>query len=595
MKRYKNPIIALGATAVLAVAPSLATVAGSAPARRTAIVNDTSAVSTDSLLAATPLFDRLFLAAVNDQLAGNDSMAMARYDSCLAINPDAAEVYYRQALFYEDIDNDSLSAQSLERAAQLQPGNDTYQEKVAASYIQKRDYKSAIKAYESLYAHHHERTDVLELLVRLYGTQNDYANMLHTADRMEQEDGESDELTFLKMNIYEMRHDKKNALRMLKHVCDRHPYEPNYKVMLGNWLRNNDDKKEALTQYEAALKLDADNEYALSSLSDYYRAEGKTDAADMLRDKILFSPKTADKTKASLLQNAIRESEKAGGDSLPVLRLFDNTIKASPKSVDIINLKAMYMKLKNMPEDSVNATFEHVIAIEPENVTARVNLIQNLWPAKKWDKVIKLSREGTQYSPEEMAFYYFLGIAYFQTDREDDALDALKRGVSEINEKSDPDIVSDFYAMMGDILYKKNRPEEAFAAYDSCLQWKDNNLMALNNYAYYLSEKRINLKKAETMSARTIKAEPTNATYLDTYAWILFLEKRHEEAKAYIDRALENDTDSTEGPSAVVIEHAGDIYNACGDHKHAAELWQKAIDAGGNKEALERKIKKSLQ
>lgn len=84
---------------------------------------------------------------------------------------------------------------------------------------------------------------------------------------------------------------------------------------------------------------------------------------------------------------------------------------------------------------------------------------------------------------------------------------------------------------MGDILYKKHRPEEAFAAYDSCLQWKDDNVMALNNYAYYLSEERRDLKKAEQMSQKTVKAEPTNSTYLDTYAWILFLQgvmTRHE-------------------------------------------------------------------
>ncbi len=53
------------------------------------------------------------------------------------------------------------------------------------------------------------------------------------------------------------------------------------------------------------------------------------------------------------------------------------------------------------------------------------------------------------------------------------------------------------------------------------LQWKDDNVMALNNYAYYLSEQGKDLHKAESMSYKTIKAEPNNGTYLDTYAWIL--------------------------------------------------------------------------
>ena len=54
------------------------------------------------------------------------------------------------------------------------------------------------------------------------------------------------------------------------------------------------------------------------------------------------------------------------------------------------------------------------------------------------------------------------------------------------------------------------------------------------------------------MSVKTIQAEPTSATYLDTYAWILFLEGRYEEAKMYIDQAISND--STDESSADVYE-----------------------------------------
>ena len=579
---------------LLAIVPALASAltSGINSVRRTAPKADTMAISADSLLASTPLFDRLFLDAVGYQLAGNDSAAMAKYDSCIALNPNAAEPYYRRALHYADTGNDSLAAFNLERAAQLQPGNDTYQENVAETYIKRRDFDRAIKAYESLYKHHRDRSDVLDLLVRLYGVKKDYTNMLATIERMEQIDGESDEMTFLKMNIYEQRKDTKNAYRMLKKLNDEHPNEPNYKVMMGNWLMNHDRKAEAFDLFKSALKDDTQNEFALSSLYDYYRSAGDNDSADHLRDEILFSTKTEIKTKTAMLQQAIREGEKQGGDSLPVLSLFDRTIEASPKAVDIINMKAVYMKLKKMPDDSVNATFARALAIEPENATARMNIIQNIWTKNNWEEIIKLSKEGTQYNPEEMAFYYFLGMAYFQSNRDDDALDAFKRGVGEINDKSDPDIVSDFYALMGDILYKKNKPEEAFAAYDSCLQWKDDNVVALNNYAYYLSEQNRDLKKAEQMSLKTVEAEPTNSTYLDTYAWILFLQDRCDEAKAYIDRALGSDSDSTQTASAVVIEHAGDIYSKCGDINRATELWQKAIDAGGDKAALERKIKK---
>jgi tetratricopeptide (TPR) repeat protein len=148
--------------------------------------------------------------------------------------------------------------------------------------------------------------------------------------------------------------------------------------------------------------------------------------------------------------------------------------------------------------------------------------------------------------------------------------------------------VSDFYAVMGDILFQKDRQREAFAAYDSCLQWKSDNISCMNNYAYYLSLKGENLDKAEEMSFKTIKAEPKNATYLDTYAWILFMQGRYAEARIYIDQALQND--STIG--AVVTEHAGDIYAMAGDIEGAVNLWQQALAQDPGNKLIARKIKR---
>ena len=592
MNSYKNQIIGIGAVLLLAIAPAIATgidnrTKGSAQRPDT----DTMTISAKQLLDATPLADRLFLDAVCCQLRGDDSTALQLLDSCRTVNPNAAEAYYRLAQQYFDTGNDSIATKYMERAARLQPANDTYQESVAATYIQQRDYDNAIKAYENLYSHYRERTDILDILVRLYGAKKDYSRMLSTIDRMEKVDGESDELTLLKMNVYEMRHDTKNAYRMLKALNDAHPNEPNYKVMLGNWLMNHSRRDEAFKYLQGALADDPQNAFALNSMYDYYRSGGDNAAADELREKILFSSQTEPKTKVTMLQQAIKESEQNGGDSVTVLNLFDRTMKAPPKDADISNMKAMYMKLKGMPDDSVNAAFEHTLSIEPDNNMARVKLIQDKWDKKKWDEVISLSTAGTQYNPDDMVFYYFLGLGYFQKDDDDRALDALKRGVGEINDRTDPDIASDFYGSMGDILFKKKRQEEAFEAYDNSLKWKEDNIVVLNNYAYYLSEQRRDLKRAEQMSFKTVQAEPTNSTYLDTYAWILFLQKRYDEARAYIDRALENDNDSTNGPSAVVIGHAGDIYCMCGDTDRAVELWQRALKAGGDKAVLTRKIK----
>ena len=155
----------------------------------------------------------------------------------------------------------------------------------------------------------------------------------------------------------------------------------------------------------------------------------------------------------------------------------------------------------------------------------------------------------------------------------------------------DPVIVSDFYAVMGDILHQKGLAEEAFAAYDSCLVWKDDNIGCLNNYAYYLSERGERLDSAEAMSFKTVKAEPKNATYLDTYAWILFMQKRYSEAKIYIDQALQNISDTDAPGNEVIIEHAGDIYAMNKDTERALSFWLDAQQKKPEDQLLQKKIK----
>ena len=90
------------------------------------------------------------------------------------------------------------------------------------------------------------------------------------------------------------------------------------------------------------------------------------------------------------------------------------------------------------------------------------------------------------------------------------------------------------------------------------------------------------------MSYRTVQAEPDNCTFLDTYAWILFKQKKYAEALQYIDMAVENDT----ARSAVITEHAGDIHAVNGDIDKAVDYWKQALEAGSdNDKAIRRKIK----
>lgn len=532
-------------------------------------------------------YQYFFLESIRQKQLGNHSAAFDLMRHAQSINPDAAETYFHLAGYYIGLKDNASARQCFEKAAALNPSNSTYQERLAQFNVTQNEYEKAITTYEQLYSTHKDRSDVLEILLRLYAATNDNAMLIDVLNRMEVAEGSSEQITLTKMQVYEQMGDKGKVLAELRSLVNNHPNDLNYRVMLGNWLLKDGKSKLAVKEYNRVLEEEPDNEAALISMLDYYQVEEMTDKSDQLLTTLLSNPKTNTSTKLTLLTHAIYNFKQNDGDTIKIFQLFDNALSMPQKTSDILMLKAAFMAYIEQPDDSVNAIYEQALAIEPDNADARNALIMNLWEKEDYDRIIQLCQPAQQYNPDEMAFYYYKGVAHYEKGQHDEALETFRKGVSQINNDSDPGIVSDFYAIMGDILHDKGLNTEAYEAYDSCLHWKPDNMGCLNNYAYYLSINNTDLERAEQMSYKTIKAEPDNSTYLDTYAWILFMQGRYEESRIYIDQALKNDS----VPSGVIIEHAGDIYAKTGNTDRAVELWQQALTVGGGSAILEEKIK----
>ena len=129
-----------------------------------------------------------------------------------------------------------------------------------------------------------------------------------------------------------------------------------------------------------------------------------------------------------------------------------------------------------------------------------------------------------------------------------------------------------------------------------------NNLMLLNNYAYNvavywarvqknMTEKELAefkgiLDEAGKISETTVKADAINPYYLDTYAYILYLQKNYTLAKFYAEQALNYDKEG----NAEVLEHYGDILYALGEKEAALGYWKAALLINETEE-LSNKIK----
>lgn len=534
-------------------------------------------------------YDILFHEAMLQRQKGHHDAAFDLLSRCRELRPDASEVYFFQAQYLGEMKQQDSAQWCIRRAYELEPDNMTYMETLSQAYVESNNYSDAIEVVEKMYATDKSRQELLEILYRLYLQQQDFDKAIEMLERMEAIDGRSERLSLTKSQLYLRMDQRGKAVSEVEALAKEHPNDVGYQVVYANGLLAADRNDEARDVLRRVLTEEPNNARAQAALRGYYQNVGDSLAVDSITERILLNPTAPTDIKIYQLRELIAESEQnLDGDSTKILRLFDNMMAQEDVDPDIAELRAAYMDLKKMPRDTIAAAFRKVLELAPDRASSRLHLVQMAWDDDDNQRIIELCQPAREYNPEEMVFYYYQGMAYFRQDDVDNALETFRNGINVINEDSSPLIVSDFYAIMGDLLFQKHREREAFEAYDSCLQWKPDNVGCLNNYAYYLSLQGTRLDEAEQMSFKTIKAEPKNATYLDTYAWILFMQQRYEEARIYIDQAIENDSTG----NSVVTEHAGDIHFMSGDMEGALDLWQKAFTDDPTNKILARKIKR---
>ena len=267
-------------------------------------------------------YQYFYLEAIRQEGLGNYPEAFELYRHCLEIDSLASESHFAISGFYSSINKDSLALYHLKKAYSLDPKNDEFAERLGQYYLSQNMIEEGTRVYERLADMCHDRSDFLDVLTRIYQYKKDYPKMLETLNRLEEAEGQSENLTLSKMQVYSSMGDEKGAYEELSRLVKRHPNDLNYKVMMGNWLLANSRKDEALKAYKAVLKEEPGNPQAQMSLMDYYRTTGNSEEADTLLYRILENPETEAQTRISLMRQVVADNEQSGGDSTRILNIF---------------------------------------------------------------------------------------------------------------------------------------------------------------------------------------------------------------------------------------------------------------------------------
>ena len=516
-------------------------------------------------------FDYYFLEALRLKEKGELDAAFDMYSHCLEIDSQSAAVQYELAQFYMFLGQTQKGESLLRKAVSLEPDNYWYKQTLASHYRKRGENKQAVGVIEDIVDRFPSRLEPLMELVDLYARLEDYKKVIHTLDRLEKLDGKSEQISMEKFRMYLQMGDMEKAFTEIENLVAEYPYEMRYLNILGDAYLENGRSEEAYPIFRKVLNEEPGYAPAMLSLASYYEKTGQDSLYRVQLDSVLLNRNVENEMKVNIMRQLIARSERGDKDSTKIVGLFDAILEQEQPNADVAMLAAQYLLSKKM-DDKATSVLHKIVEIDPENKPAHLQLLSFAISKNDLDEVVRICTPAIEYMPEALEFYYYKGLAHYQKDQNDEALKVFEKGVRQVNEESDKTLVSDFYAIMGDIFHSKKMDAEAYAAYDSALVYKEDNIGVLNNYAYYLSVERKNLDKAEEMSYRTVKAEPKNDTYLDTYAWILFEKGKYAEARIYIDQALQHGGTG----SSVVVEHCGDIYFHCGETEKAVEYWKRA-------------------
>ncbi|MDR2473254.1 MAG: tetratricopeptide repeat protein [Tannerella sp.] len=528
-------------------------------------------------------FDYFFYEGIKLKNADKADAAFDMFRHCLEIDSTSSAALFELSEYYLELDRIDTTIEIIRKCIEYSPQNAEYHNILARLLLDAEMYGEAAEEYEALVKAHPDKIELKMLLAEAYTRSGANDKAIVILDDIENIIGMHETLSKEKFLLYMAIDEKEKAVDEWKKLADKFP-EPRYKVIIGDLYLNQNDYDKALSFYRQAFNIDPETPYYPVAMANYFEKTGHADSAKMQIRNALINAKLDTDTKLSILARYVIRLQQSERDIESADTLFHTLLDSHPEES---RLKIAYgdFLAEQGKYDEAWFQFQLVTETEPENRIAHKQLLRLSLISREPDKLMTVCIKAKELFPDDYEYPFYLGIAYSQKNDYDTALEIYLNAIPQIPPENKI-LISEFYGQVGDLFFRKKETDKAFESYETALTMNDKNISVLNNYAYYLSLLKRDLTKAERMSAVCIKTEPDNATYIDTYAWIFFVQGNYSLSKIYIEMAISKDHNG----SAELLDHYGDILFLSGDKDKAVEQWQKAKTAGKKSATLDRKI-----
>lgn len=518
--------------------------------------------------------------------------ALLYFQRVLELNPQSAAVHYKIAEIHSKSNREEdirKAALAIDEALKLERKNKFYYILAANIYGTLNNFVKAEETVETMMKEVSGTEEYLYELAAFYLYDKKLDKALDVYNRAEQALGINEVSSLQKQKIYLETGKINDAIREGEKLVEAYPDEERYVLELAETMAQNKLGSRAITYIEQYIKDNPGASTVSFLLAQLYRENGQEIKSRELMNQLFDDPKIDAGNKILVLGSynvaLSKQVTKANVDAdleAYVLALIDKLKKNYPTSADLYSVTGdLFTTMKRNKQ--AQADYLRAVQLGATNFQAWQNLLVLESTLNQFDSLIVHTEAGLELFPNQAALYYFNGYAHMRKHHYREASTSLEQ--AKRLSASNQAFVAEVNGMLGDVYNGMREYTKSDNAYEQALAFNPDNDLVLNNYSYYLALRRENLERAEKMAAQLIKAHPKNASYLDTYAWVLFMREKYKEAK----RAMESAIDTGDA-GATHFDHYGDILFKLGETDEAVRQWQKAKSMDGNNDSIDRKI-----
>jgi Tfp pilus assembly protein PilF len=528
-------------------------------------------------------FDYVFIEAIKQKFLGNAGDALKYLEQCIKINPGSDAAYFEMAQISLMLSDYIRGKQYILKALSMSEKNIWYLTLAANLYYQEKNIDSAVYYYEKAVNYNPEKEDLKVSLAKIYSENKYYKKAAEIYNYLENKYGvtESTTLSILRNQINSG--DYKSAETKVKDLIQTNPEEIFFYGLLAEIYRKSGDTEKAAGIYKELMDSHPGNPQVQISLCDFMLNEKQYSDLLPVLSSIAINDSISREDKLAIFSKVISDTSfvKTNGSNIEITLIL---LEADNKDDGILVLlrPELYINQKNI--GAAKTRLEEIVAQQEENYFAWEKLLFLYSETKDWDKLMEKGEEcatkfNTAYVPKML-------YASAAIEREKFSLAEEELRKAKILAGNDTAKIMQVLVMNADVFYRKKEFIKSFEAFKEALKLNPEDVIILNNYAYYLAEQGQELKEAERMAKLVIQKEKENSTYLDTYSWVLYKRGRFKEAEKIMEKAIKNSV--TE--DAVYFEHMGYIQKAMKQCTKAVANWKTALKLDSSKTLLIKEI-----